>query len=917
MPARPVTTTGAAGAARRRRCRAGCAPAPAPAPEKQLNRFVRVVAFVERAGNGLGTLVFTWATVVLLGGFSVMLTAREFWCATVLVILEAARMFSQSSRLEYQFFFRTRGAFRRPRLSRLVLIVCAAEILVFAMVKLASSLEHRVGPVNVTPFGILGVNMLLFVLAKLVLPVILNLLCDPQSRAMSLWSPLAAVLLLIPCLFLETSIPREHQDRLHTAKCVFVLLLAAVILITTSRLRFQWITLVVDGPVCQKMLFLRPVILFLCMCTVVGMLGYLYWGSDFVGLIPAAVARIVIALIQPTTAFCVNVQLVVAQLMTEATDAYVHLNIPKNCTRKHMYPEGTSDDAQKNFIYSLNIFYLIVLVQGVLYIVACVLEMFSFIPRRLLLHRSRFRRRWGMKCVDMYYSYVFEQCNSGGVLAPTIMELTGFAMDLTSSDSPSNQINGVRMLHSFLKGENTKALQLLRRSSSMETLGTLVSMLGWTSPEDAETRLFAAKVVGELAKHLQIVMIPGSMQNISSLLGIDAQLKRRNPLLCTYESEEVDAGDDQDRTQDVQLRQNCLMLECWQWMSEWCRIQKEEPFTDQDLLLPVLGMSILDTLAGCDPDNCLEISRAPNLIPKIVGYTHEEQTKILKGSSLKLLRKLSNTGGETGMTLRHKINLAIDKNTRQEIGRIRAVISRLIYAFLAQHALSSTCSSDWSLQMTAGQALSMLVMESVDNCSAMVKEPGCALIRELTAMIQDDRRRYVAASLLQNLCLHAQSKLSSSDLTELSHSLRQVLERTIDTTVATELEVLIGLSSQICNVVPEDFTQELEHGQNQIKDRFVKKLVDALNANVKPTAHCPRIRRVIVEQVICMMESNPSCASCFREWQMMGALQVVEETPSKVENYRLFMGDAGLMECSIPLSSLVVRAKQELMHHVT
>ncbi|KAG8099225.1 hypothetical protein GUJ93_ZPchr0013g34660 [Zizania palustris] len=107
MPARPVTTTtaaaaaaaaaaaGAGGAARRRRwcTRAGGgAQAAAPAAaEKQLKRFVRVVAFVERGGNGLGTLVFTWATVVLLGGFSVMLTAREFWCATLLVILEGAR----------------------------------------------------------------------------------------------------------------------------------------------------------------------------------------------------------------------------------------------------------------------------------------------------------------------------------------------------------------------------------------------------------------------------------------------------------------------------------------------------------------------------------------------------------------------------------------------------------------------------------------------------------------------------------------------------------------------------------------------------------------------------------------------------------------------------------------------------------
>ncbi|KAF0906411.1 hypothetical protein E2562_011409 [Oryza meyeriana var. granulata] len=119
----------AAGEATRRRCKA------VAAPEKHLNRFVRIIAFIERAGNGLGTLVFTWATVVILGGFSTMLTIREFNCATLLALLEATRMFSQNSRLEYQFFFRTRGAFRRPRLNRVALIVCVTDVMVYCMAK--------------------------------------------------------------------------------------------------------------------------------------------------------------------------------------------------------------------------------------------------------------------------------------------------------------------------------------------------------------------------------------------------------------------------------------------------------------------------------------------------------------------------------------------------------------------------------------------------------------------------------------------------------------------------------------------------------------------------------------------------------------------------------------------------------------
>uniref|UniRef100_A0A0D9X2B3 BLE2 protein n=1 Tax=Leersia perrieri TaxID=77586 RepID=A0A0D9X2B3_9ORYZ len=939
--------------------------AAAAAPEKHLNRFVRIIALIERAGNGLGTLVFTWATVVILGGFSTMLTTREFRCATFLALLEAIRMFSQNSRLEYQFFLRTRGAFRRPRLNGVALIVCVIDVMVYCMAKFGIfrwSLTYPITliPGKVTTVSILVMTIALFMLAKLVCPVILNLFCTPQLTAISLWSPLAAILLLVPCLFLETSVPQP--DRLLAAKNFFALPLTAVIIVTVSKLQFQWITSIVNSPIVRKMLFMRPLILFLCMCSAIVILGYLYLDSIYIilpmvlfliyALIPAAVARVVIAMTQPTTAICVQ------SILTAVTQptSHIHIGIPKNCSREHTYPDGTLDDTKNNFKLSQNIFYGIVVIQGALYIVACVLEIFSFIPKIHLVHQSKFRRKWGTKCIDMYYSYIFEQCISGGVLAPRIMELTSFAMDFTNSDSPSNQLNGVRMLHSFLKRKRTKVLLLMRLNTSTETLNTLINMLGWTCPEDAQVRLFATKVIVELSRSLQVIGIHGSMQNISSLLDTDNQLRRRNPLLYTYYSQEgkqgtiVDTGDGQEHINQNHLLHNnnqrkSWMLGCWKLISnrKGYQIPKEEKFKQHDL--PVLGMTILETLADCDPDNCAEISRARDLIPKIIGYVNEAHPKILKGSSLKLLRRLSNTGGVTGTTLRQKMsehpfllrylaeilcdiegsqehkklateilrNLATDGNTRQEIGCIRVIISSLIHAFLAQHPLSDTY-SDQSLQITAGQALSVLATESVNNCSAMLKEPGCAFIKELIVMIRDDTYKYVAASLLQNLCLHAQSKLSSSDLTELSHSLREVLERITDTTIAQELEVLIGLSSQICHIVPEDFARELEH--DQIKERFVKKLVEALNTNTKPTAHCPRIRRVIVEQVIYMMENNSSYANFFNECQMMEALSVVEETPSKVENYRLFMGNAGLMEYSIPLSNLVARAK-ELMHNST
>ncbi|XP_024312708.1 uncharacterized protein LOC100835278 [Brachypodium distachyon] len=352
-------------------------------------------------------------------------------------------------------------------------------------------------------------------------------------------------------------------------------------------------------------------------------------------------------------------------------------------------------------------------------------------------------------------------------------------------------------------------------------------------------------------------------------------------------------------------------------------------------------MLILDKLARFDIENCVETCRATGHISKIIDFTsnktdmtniNETQETLLKGSSLKLLRRLASTEGNFGVILRQKIsehpfllnnlaeilddggssqelkeltagllrNLAMDENMKAEIGHMPLIISRLLHAFLSKGAPSSTDSE--LLRMIAGKPLAVLAVESANNCLVMLAEPGYVFIKELTIMIHDDKYRYVASSLLQNMCVHARPELGNSDLKEVSYILREVLEGIMDAEGA-ELEVLVGLSSQICNVIPEDFTRELEHGQ--IKERFMERLVNALNSNKIPSAHCPGIRRARVEHVIYMMKCDPSYAVCFRKCCMM-----VQRTHSRAENYRTFSGDAGLMEHSIPLSTLVARAKE-------
>jgi len=81
-----------------------------------------------------------------------------------------------------------------------------------------------------------------------------------------------------------------------------------------------------------------------------------------------------------------------------------------------------------------------------------------------------------------------------------------------------------------------------------------------------------------------------------------------------------------------------------------------------------------------------------------------------------------------------------------------------------------------------------------------------------------------------------------------------------------KLEALISLASQICKVFPQCFAQELESGLADI----IQKLVATLNSSKKPSLEYTRMRRVIIEMTICILESCPHYATVFREKRYAG-----------------------------------------------
>ncbi|KAM3383760.1 hypothetical protein ACQJBY_008432 [Aegilops geniculata] len=937
-------------------------------PEKRLKNFVHAVALIERGGNALGTLAFTWATVVLLGGYSKDLSLEDdFWYATAIVFLEATRMFTRNNRLDYQLFFNTRGAFRPMGWNGLVVVLCFFDIFVIIWRKYYMT------------YMMLLVMVIILATVRFLSGLKLHI-WNPLSRATSLWSPLVAILLTAPPLSAHVNQYTYYYDDYDyddddpynrrivlTSWIVFTTLLVPVLLVTISRLRFTRIIKLADSILGSKQEFWHRVVINLCMIAALGMQVYILQldrpRNIFVILIVQACALVVVSFGNFQIPAAV-LRIVLAILSLDHTPKY---------GRK-----------EENLKASLRIFYGMVLGQGIFYAVACMLELFSFIPRRFLLHCGGFRGYWGLESVNLYYAYASEKCMQEGVLAPKKMSLSNFAMDSLNSDSPKNQLHGIRLMHSFLQWEPTRAQLLSKLTTSTNTVARIIRMLDWTSPNDTPIRLYAARVTTELAKDLRVVTFPGTMQIVSALLDADSSPKRGNPLLDTDDEQEerqdqflktedsqeqehhivrdvaVNQSQRQDPLEDTnhlleetQVRstqqpladkKKSYIIRCWQRIKELRSLPKEQPSTDHDLL-PALAMSIIESLAG-DQENCVEISKAANLIPKIIGFTRfiramstmdtEAEQKVMLKSSLKVLQRLTGIGGEIGITLRYKIskhpfllrnlaeilkdnrssqesrklvagilrNIAIDGNTRQDIGRIQLIITRLKQTFLNEEN-PMIANADHLSRKVAGQALAMLTTESVQNCLIVLQEPDFIKKLKHMILIHDGKYIYVAASLLCNLCLHSRHELRESDLKELSHILREVLEKIIDVEGA-ELEIIIGLSSLICKTIPEDFTQELEGGQ--IKRRFVKRLVDVLT-NTEPSTNCPGIRRAILEQVINMVESNYRYADCFNEFRMTEALSVVEQTLSHAENYKFFLGDAGFMEYNTPISALVARAK--------
>uniref|UniRef100_A0A0D9V2Z0 Uncharacterized protein n=1 Tax=Leersia perrieri TaxID=77586 RepID=A0A0D9V2Z0_9ORYZ len=899
-------------------------------PQKWLHRFIRTVAFMERTGNAVGTLAFTWATVVVLGGFSTDLR-DDFWYATAIVFLEAFRVFSRENRSDDKLLFKTTGGIRVLRLSstlELLYFLNAVVVILCLSIIILIALSHLLPNKRYTPLLLAGI---LVPLAKFPVTSLLKRANKPRTRRQARrvgvllpLIPLAAILALACVLVLDGTPPTTV---VATATLLFIMCVLSQQLIT-AREAIKTAAVADEaspssvGFARRACRVLRPKLINAALLVFIPCIVFLMMNFGYLG--PYTLL---------TAVALGNFQIPVAVARVAISSARLAGRVNRIVTNN------------VNLVPSLKI-YGLVLAQGALYILACLIDPFSVVLRRWLARRCKLGGVLGVRCVDLYHEHAYDACMEEGLLAMDDVDILSFAINsLISSNEPDREkvLAAVRVLHSLLQSGGSKArLAASKITTSTNTVATLIGMLAWAAIEDHDARLFAAKIIAALAGEIPIVRFPGTVQLISSLLDT-----RSNPM-----REQGGGGTTQAQVAAPAGNINtdhCSTCCCCFRKPNNCRIKKlwslpedEHPDNDEEAL-PVLGMVILEKLVS-DPENCARIGRATGLISKAIGFIacssdddhaiavsgEAQRCRPITTSSLKLVAKLASTKGEVGVELRRKISdhpfllsclseilegdsreqywasamdivgkLSVDEDTRQEVGDNRVIIARLVRKFLDQ---PSSTDGDHPLWASAGKALEVLSMESPSNCSAILKEAenlkkdeehGHDLVDDLKNMLwsrdDDGHRGVVAASLLQNLCAHVGDDLHRhpGSTEHLASALKEVLEKILDAN-GKQLEVLIGLASQIHNAIP---AQRFEDAVKSFTDNL-EALIQKLWAHSTPTGS---------------QTCSDQYKSIFRKKGMVEALTKVERTPSK--RYRLFFGDAGVvLERGLPLPELVAKS---------
>lgn len=406
-------------------------------------------------------------------------------------------------------------------------------------------------------------------------------------------------------------------------------------------------------------------------------------------------------------------------------------------------PADQSSSDHKSIKGSLNLFYGLVLAQGVSSFLAD--TMLPIDVRRVLKLSMTYQLgQSGVLIIKRYMLDTYMKCSGGRVREAMDMDLVSFAMEMARSTTVADRLVGVRVLDRVLSVEKYRGLALMRLRASIDTVGSVVSMLGLKNKttEEENTRGHAANVVLELSPDLQVESFPAMLQMVSSLLTA--------------------------KTTAVSTSSNVSIELTW------------------------LGVKILRKIMD-NPDNSKEVTKDADdqVISSIVDLTtvsDDTNSSLISWSpvteeiiveAVQVLHRLVRTTGDAGKVLRCKISenlhvlrnirkilehprshtellteaigvlacLALDETGKEDIGGSARIIRKLVPFLVVE---TQYLSNGVKLAKSAVEALLILAMDSQRIALRILEELRTEDMQQLVDMLSSDSTelRTMAAKLL-------------------------------------------------------------------------------------------------------------------------------------------------------------------------
>ncbi|KAK4744377.1 hypothetical protein SAY87_010689 [Trapa incisa] len=582
---------------------------------------------------------------------------------------------------------------------------------------------------------------------------------------------------------------------------------------------------------------------------------------------------------------------------------------------KHNYGEIEKGDSDKrNRKAALYIFYSMALAQALLFLMEKAYWEWKVNFCKLLERVSQECElgTYGLVSVRRFFYDSFSRCLTHSIFDGLNMDMISFSTELLVSNSPDEQLMGIRILRQLATKESFSADTLQKIGMSIPVIDRLVEMLNWKAPQQEEIRRSSAEIMSKLTgkkqNSIRVAGIPGAMESISSLLQTN-----RSP---------------SDRAATDKIGEKTIIFD-----------QEDYGFWTFNQL----GLLILKKLAR-DINNCAKIGNTRGILPKIVDFTHIGErvlrdpnatyTEILTVKrSLQLLTMLVGTTGATGKKLRKDISeivftisnirdilrhgeghpvlqtlgievltsLASEEDAAERIGGTGGLLKELSNIFFFFKAGTSLEQS--SVRAAAGEALAMLSLDSEANCCRILK---LQVLPQLVGALEIQDLQISAARILRNLC--ARSHDGSLGLLKGIKAAAPIVLKAIISAENKLQEVMMGLATQVFRFMTVQESSHVFRQAGITEVELAEALVQILRKYPEPHIEVPRIRRFTVELAIWIMKDEATNARHLQRLGLERELEGILETTSELECFNIFSGTVGLNRHGTTIHSLVETA---------